>query len=443
MPGDTAESVEGIPEASITYRLKATVGRGKLAYDLHAYKHLRVIRTLDPGALEFHHAMSVENIWPNKVDYSIVIPQKAVVFGGRINLNVRLTPLLKGLEMGKIHVKLIEIRETCIQGPTGLSIREHKLERDVEKWEIECDRENNWSDMIEDTGQDGWTIGRPLDLPRRLRQCIQDVNLHGIKVRHKLKLTIALKNPDGHISELRATLPVSIFISPNAPLNEAGDVINPVAAQSTEEEDRIAPPSYSEHQLDALYDDDMTGFQTPGGVSGVNSPFYVHSRAGSNENLADLTGDGGAVPPADLSSRLMNVEDDPTERNTAFNSTIGSIRNIRSEPNSTNLTRHNSGDESPSSGRDSPEHIDDPELAPTSRVPSYSTAVRTRIPGERPLLPDYQTALSAPRTPPVNDQGNNSSDYMGTVSDRLNRHMGEDSADHRRVRIMQARDQVA
>lgn len=443
MPGDTAESVEGIPEASITYRLKATVGRGKLAYDLHAYKHLRVIRTLEPGALEFHHAMSVENIWPNKVDYSIVIPQKAVVFGGRINLSMRLTPLLKGLEMGKIHVKLIEIRETCVTGPTGMSIREHKLERDVEKWEIECDRENNWLDMIEDTGQDGWVIGKPLDLPRRLRQCIQDVNLHGIKVRHKLKLTIALKNPDGHISELRATLPVSIFISPNAPLNEAGDVINPAAAQSTEEEDRIAPPSYSDHQLDALYDDDMTGFQTPGGVSGVNSPFYVHSRAGSNENLADLGDDGGAVPPADLSSRLMNVSDDPTERNTAFNSTIGSARNIRSEPTSTNLTRHNSGeDDSPSSGRDSPEHIDDPEMTPTSRVPSYSTAVRTRVPGERAPLPDYQTALTAPRTPPVNGQGQNTDDYMGSVSERLSRHIGEDSADHRRVRIMQGRDQV-
>ena len=198
-----------MPEASITYRLKATVGRGKLAYDLHAYKHLRVIRTLEPGALEFHHAMSVENTWPNKVDYSIIIPQKAVVFGGQINLSMRLTPLLKGLEMGKINVKLVELRETCVTGPTGMSIREHKLERDVQKWEVEVQHEHHWHDMIEDTGQEGWMIGKSLDLPKRLRQCVQDVNLHGIKVRHKLKLTIALKNPDGHISEVCTTLVVS------------------------------------------------------------------------------------------------------------------------------------------------------------------------------------------------------------------------------------------
>jgi hypothetical protein len=205
LPGDTAESVEGIPEASITYRLKATVGRGKLAYDLHAYKHLRIIRTLEPGALEFLHAMSVENIWPNKVDYSIVIPQKAVVFGGTINMEMRFTPLLKGLELGDITVKMIEIRDCWIQGATGLSVREHRTEREVATWRFEVNREQHWHDMIEDTGQEGWALIKPLPLPKRLRQCIQDLNHHGIKVRHKIKLTVALKNPDGHISEVCRT----------------------------------------------------------------------------------------------------------------------------------------------------------------------------------------------------------------------------------------------
>ncbi|KAG9254695.1 uncharacterized protein F5Z01DRAFT_621471 [Emericellopsis atlantica] len=421
LPGDTAESVEGIPEASITYRLKATVGRGKLAYDLHAYKHLRIIRTLDPSALEFHHAMSVENIWPNKVDYSISIPQKAVVFGGIIDLTMRLTPLLKGLEMGRINIKLVEIRETTVTGATGMSVREHKVERDVSKWDMEVDRATHWVDMIEDTGQDGWVVTKALDLPRRLRQCVQDTNVHGIKIRHKLKLTIALKNPDGHVSELRATLPVAIFISPNAPLNEQGDVINPETAQADGEEERCPPPSYHEHKLDQLYDDDMTGFRTPAGaMSGVNSPFYVHSRAGSSENLSNLMQSGGAIPPADLSSRLMNVSDDPTLRNTVFNSTIGR----RSEPSSNNLTRQNSGDDTPSSGRDSPEHIDLNEFAPTTRVPSYHTAVQTRPPNES--APTYQTALTQPRTPPATD---NQYEYMPSITTRAE---GEEAASNHR-----------
>lgn len=202
LPGDTAESVEGIPEASITYRLKATVSRGKFAYDLHAYKHLRIIRTLEPGALEFLHAMSVENIWPNKIEYSIVIPQKAVVFGGTINMEMRFSPLLKGLELGDVTAKMVEIRDCFIQGATGLNMREHRIERDVATWKFAVDREEHWHDMIEDSGQEGWLLNKPLPLPKKLRQCIQDLNHHGIRVRHKIKLTVALRNPDGHISEV-------------------------------------------------------------------------------------------------------------------------------------------------------------------------------------------------------------------------------------------------
>ncbi len=41
-----------------------------------------------------------------------------------------------------------------------------------------------------------------LDLPRKLGRCIQDVNAQGIKVRHKLRVVVALKNPDGHVSEV-------------------------------------------------------------------------------------------------------------------------------------------------------------------------------------------------------------------------------------------------
>jgi arrestin-related trafficking adapter 4/5/7 len=195
--------VEGIPEASITYRLKATIVRGKLSYDLHTYKPLRVIRTLESGALEYLHAMSVENIWPNKVDYSILIPQKAVVFGTVVPLEMRFTPLLKGLELGEVTAKLIEHRDVTLTGASGLILRERRTERDVATWKFDITREECWHDMIEDTGQEGWTIEKKLNLPKRLRQCVQDINHHGIKIRHKMKLTVALKNPDGHISEVR------------------------------------------------------------------------------------------------------------------------------------------------------------------------------------------------------------------------------------------------
>ncbi|EOO01778.1 putative arrestin domain-containing protein [Phaeoacremonium minimum UCRPA7] len=202
LPGDTCESVEGLPEANIIYHLKATVARGKLAYDLHTKKRVRIIRTLESSALEFLHAMSVENIWPNKVEYSIVVPQKAVVFGSEIPLETRFTPLLKGLEIGDITCKLVEVHDIIVQSFQGHSIREYKKEKEVAQWTVAMSREEHWQDMIEDTGQEGWVMNTTLDLPRKLGKCMQDVNVHGIKIRHKLKMVVALKNPDGHISEV-------------------------------------------------------------------------------------------------------------------------------------------------------------------------------------------------------------------------------------------------
>ena len=202
IPGNTPESVEGLPEMSLTYTLKATIARGKFACDIHAHKHLRIVRTLGAAALELYYAMSVENVWINKIEYSIMIPQKAVVFGGTVPLEMRFTPLLKGLEMGDITVRLVEIQEISVRESLGSLNKKHCNEREIDKWFIRVDREEHWQDVIEDTGQEGWVVRTPLSLPRKLRECVQDVDVQGIKIGHKLRLTVSMKNPDGHISEV-------------------------------------------------------------------------------------------------------------------------------------------------------------------------------------------------------------------------------------------------
>ncbi|KAK9779990.1 putative Arrestin C-terminal-like domain-containing protein [Seiridium cardinale] len=438
LPGDTAESVEGLYQTNISYLLKATISRGKLAKNHHAYKRLRIIRTLDPTALEFNHAMSVENIWPNKIEYSVVIPQKALVFGSGVPLEMRFTPLLKGLDMGEITVKLLETQEFSVSG-FGAASKSHKSERDVCTWTFEVNREENWNDNIEETGQDGWTVTKELPLPKKLTKCLQDCSVHGIKIRHKVKLTVALKNPDGHVSELRATLPVTIFISPNMPLDDEGNLISQdLAGTPTErtaadaENTNMAPPGYGMHVLDQLYDDvDPSGMMTPGmmtpGIqSGFASPFYSQSRAGSSENLAALA--NGAVTPAALSSRLQNVSLDPSHRNTSFTS-VGSQPHSHSgtatpylhpndgdhtadssQPHSTELSRQTSAEEHSGdvSGHSTPpEHVDNLDLEQLSKVPSYTTATRTPLPRTPSFtgslaLPDYNTALSAPTSPTRN-----------------------------------------
>lgn len=54
--GDLPESIEGLSDSWITYRFKAEIGR-KYAKDVVVRKPLRIIRTLDPTALELAHTM--------------------------------------------------------------------------------------------------------------------------------------------------------------------------------------------------------------------------------------------------------------------------------------------------------------------------------------------------------------------------------------------------
>ena len=57
IPGDATESIEGLPECWVIYRMKATIDRGRLQQNIHARKHVRIIRTLDAAALELAHSM--------------------------------------------------------------------------------------------------------------------------------------------------------------------------------------------------------------------------------------------------------------------------------------------------------------------------------------------------------------------------------------------------
>ncbi|KAJ2905623.1 carbon catabolite repression protein [Zalerion maritima] len=453
LPGSTAESVEGLPDTSLIYKLKATIARGKLAYDLHAYKHLRIVRTLEPAALEFLHAMSVENIWVNKIEYSIVIPQKAVVFGGTVPLDMRFTPLLKALDMGDITVKLVEIQEFNLQGPYGYSLKEHRHEREVEKWSLKVDRSEHWHDILEETGQEGWVVHAPLPLPKRLRDCIQDVNMPGVKIRHKLRLNVALRNPDGHISELRATLPITIFISPNMLLDDQGNLVRQQpGVTSSVDAASVAPPGYGEHILDQLYDDvPMTGFQSPPLQSGINSPFYSQSRVGSAENLPSLTGgmhDG--VAPAALSSRLQNVAAVNGNSSVSPRASLVDQSNRTSTLASAELSRRPSNEDHDSSdsvaratrsGYHTPEHIDYSSMEDLSRVPSYATAVRTparnlHVPS-RNAPPDYRIAVSvsAPSSPTHRDTDpmSTSAPGMETIHESTSSHNAEGWADRRRT----------
>ena len=142
----------------------------------------------------------MDNIWPNKIEYSISTPTKAIVFGTAIQVDFKLIPLLKGLRIGQITSQLIESHDLTLNPEDPDSIRNtYKTTRTILTDEHELD-ENNIE--IIDEAAEGYQCKRILDMPQTLTRCLQDTDTKGIKVRHKLKFRIQLHNPDGHISEV-------------------------------------------------------------------------------------------------------------------------------------------------------------------------------------------------------------------------------------------------
>lgn len=281
-------------------------------------------------------------------------------------------------------------------------------------------------------------------LPKSLKVCRQTADTDFLKISHLLVLTVELKNPEGHTSQLVVRNILRLFISPNLPVGEDNEVQgNPAQvahAAMQLEASGDAPPQYGEHQLDVLYNDiDTSGFMTPrasGPGSGAHTPVRGHSRSGSAENLPTL---GSVVAPGSLPhdgvlahqlhSRLASVQQHGSSnwaRAQAFGSYHNSggttplngieIPHIQPTPPNgvvDNLFSH-SGSSSrqshsgPASRRGSGEspgedagHLTAYDLDALSRTPSYNTAVRTpvmRTPATEGL-PTYEATISRPTSP--------------------------------------------
>lgn len=142
----------------------------------------------------------MDNIWPNKIEYSICTPTKAVVFGTSIRVDFKLIPLLKGLRIGQITSQLIESHDLTLNPEEPDSVRNtYKSTRTILTDEYEVDEDN--FEIIEEAAE-GYQFTRYLDMPQTLTRCLQDTDTKGIKIRHKMKFRIQLHNPDGHVSEV-------------------------------------------------------------------------------------------------------------------------------------------------------------------------------------------------------------------------------------------------
>lgn len=316
LPGSLPESVEGLPNARVSYHLEAVVERHKLP-DLVSKKHIRVVRTITPDSSELSETVAVENQWPAKVDYTIAVDARSLAIGSVTNINMMFAPLVKGLKLGPIKISLLEIAQLTVSN--GGASNSATKERIVMKKRIKdpiCHPNSTCSDgeIADDIGsseyQDKWELKIPFQLPASLTKCTQDCVIYkNIRVRHKMKFVICLINPDGHVSELRASLPVQLYISPFVALlvrnisgsasslpdlakdelidddTEGNDVIfgrglTETGISTTSMPSIMVPPNYGRHVFDRLCGENnnaslSTSHNDPDLLSNHNEPYFV------------------------------------------------------------------------------------------------------------------------------------------------------------------------
>ncbi|CDR41272.1 CYFA0S07e00122g1_1 [Cyberlindnera fabianii] len=267
LPGDVPETVEGLLAGSILYKFEALIDRGSFKTPWTKYRYFRILRTLSSDNFSLSETISIGKSWPNKVQYEVSIPSRAVPIGGVTPINILLVPLCKGMKLGRIRAQLIQYY--AFKGAAGEVY-------DDEQIVLDCTMEQMENTLLDDK----ISIDSYIKVPSNLKKVTQDCDFKDdmIKVRHKLKLQINLMNAGGHISELRANLPITLFISPNVEMTGRTIVMdkhgkihfrreeeklfdsNGVVMQRHDalmNRDSAAPPNYEEHVFDKMVFTDL------------------------------------------------------------------------------------------------------------------------------------------------------------------------------------------
>lgn len=180
-----------------------------------------------------------------------------------------------------------------------------------------------------------------------------------------------------------------------------------------------APPLYGEHQFDQLYSEvDPAGYRTPGPTSGADTPFGNLSRNISSENLASMNAlTNTHVSASVLHHRLSNLhasrsgrpspeseshpESGAANRRVVINTDSVAAPSGGASPGLSRVPSDEAEQDHMASGAATPrpQYV---EVESLSRVPSYSTAVRSTVRPCDSNLPDYQAVIAGDIvTPPA------------------------------------------
>lgn len=105
-------STNALGGASVSYKLRASALRPGLAHNLQANVPVYIVRSFTHEALEYQQTLEIENTWPEKLMYSIMLPHKAWAAGDTLVAVLKFSPLSKGVSVASIVSSLHETTKT-------------------------------------------------------------------------------------------------------------------------------------------------------------------------------------------------------------------------------------------------------------------------------------------------------------------------------------------
>lgn len=203
LPADINETVDSLSCGTVLYKFKCSIERGRFEKPFVSSKSVRICRTLNPQNLNLIDSIDINNTWPGKVQYNVSLLKKGVAIGSTIPINILIVPIAKGLSLKGINGAIVQ--HYHIAHPGGKS----------PEWEQIIGKQTMHIPAIESVDQ--WLIKTHFKVPSSLKDICQTCTLKNgmIQVKHRLRISIQLNNKEGHTSELRANLPIYVYISAN------------------------------------------------------------------------------------------------------------------------------------------------------------------------------------------------------------------------------------
>ncbi|KAF7727843.1 hypothetical protein EC973_006956 [Apophysomyces ossiformis] len=239
LPSNLPETVDH-DLGKVSYQLKAVAERPAFSMNYVDRRPVQVTRLVLPSTMELSQTILISNVWTDKLIYDVSLPRRIYSPDNVIPVTFEFSPLSSDLRIRSVACFLKEYT-------TFTTGEYHKTEGRV----IKHLRDDHFP--MPTTGR--WTKTELLRIPAVESRHVKFDTTAGdlIKIKHKLKFTVSLINADGHVSELRAAIPI-------------------VIAAVAPEEDVNALPAYEDAWKSVPYDPSiLSDLLASGGLSNASS----------------------------------------------------------------------------------------------------------------------------------------------------------------------------